>query len=465
MLNLYNTLSHFIIMSASNTITELVPKVKESASVTLDSLFIEIETIKDTLASVSQHTEPVNFLWADSNISNGTIGLIAAIAGIIAAIFGFLGYKYQKISSEELKSMVPKRIPLLPFLKKLYDNYAIIRLVYDSSILLPSETKENDIDEDIADYEYQYLPWKSILTSAMLPESLLDISKYEKYDDNNIYISAVEMKLRWQEYNEYLQIAIDELDSGNINDKTCTKLIDLTSSISLYLMELDDMICKAEEIQYNVPYEKDKLCKDFKELIISHFIVWIGRHFYLNANLGYLYNVIADNDYIYCSFFDDYSTENDIYLSELLKRKDREPLSNVPLTIKTYLLRTNVNEMAENLRAIHIAFECENKANLSEEEENCVKFKQNLDSIYGASCAELLDKLYTNGSAKFNDIVGYDIFTKICDLKQEHLDQEQLTKEVARYKRTNRDGFVYSYLKDQFSEEEWKDITIKYRYE
>ena len=253
----------------------------------------------------------------------------------------------------------------------------------------------------------------------MLPESLLDISKYEKYDDNNIYISAVEMRLRWQEYNEYLQIAIDELSSGNWNANTRTKLIDLTESISLYLMELDDMICKAEEVQFNVPYEKDKLCKDFKELTISHFIVWIGRHFFLNANLGHLYSVVTDDDYMFSSFCDDYSIDNDIFLSELLKRKDREPLENIPLTIKTYLLRTDVDEVIENLKAVHCAFECEEKSELSQEEQRCVKFKQNLDEIYGESCADFLDDLYTKGSIKFNDIIGYDIFTKICDLKQE----------------------------------------------
>ena len=453
-------------MSTTNTaITEMIPKIKESASITLDSLYNEIETIKDTLASVSQHTEPVNFLWADSNISNGTIGLIAAITGIIAAIFAFLGYKYQKISANELKSIVPKRIPLLPLLKKLYDNSCIIRLVYDSSILLPSETINNDASEDAIEYEYQHLPWKSILTSMMLPESLLDISKYEKYDDNNIYISAVEMRLRWQEYNEYLQIAIDELSSGNWNANTRTKLIDLTESISLYLMELDDMICKAEEVQFNVPYEKDKLCKDFKELTISHFIVWIGRHFFLNANLGHLYSVVTDDDYMFSSFCDDYSIDNDIFLSELLKRKDREPLENIPLTIKTYLLRTDVDEVIENLKAVHCAFECEEKSELSQEEQRCVKFKQNLDEIYGESCADFLDDLYTKGSIKFNDIIGYDIFTKICDLKQEYLDQEQLDKEVARYKRSNREGFISSYFKSNFSDEEWQDITQKYRYE
>lgn len=445
---------------------EIIPKIKETTSVTLDSLYVEIETIKDTLASVSQHTEPVNFLWADSNISNGTIALIAAITGIVAAIFAFLGYKYQKISAKELKSIVPKRIPLLPLIKKLYDNYCIIQLVYDGSILLPSETESNDASEDFVDYEYQHIPWKSILTSAMLPESLLDISKYEKYDDNNIYISAVEMRLRWQEYNEYLQIAIDEIDSGNINDSTRIKLTDLTESTSLYLMEFDDMICKAEEIQFNVPYEKNKLSKDFKELITSHFIVWIGRHFFLNANLGHLYTPIADDDYMSYSFCDDYSTDdNDIVLSELLKRKDREPLHNVPLTIKTSLLRTDINEVIENLKAIHCAFECEEKCELSEEEQKCIRFKQNLDEVYGESCADFLNDLYTKGSIKFNDIIGYDIFTKICDLKKEYINQEQLTKEVARYKRSNREGFISSHLRHHFSDEEWHDITQKHRYE
>ncbi|MBE6309718.1 MAG: hypothetical protein E7080_01515 [Bacteroidales bacterium] len=78
-----------------------------SKEITLETLYNEIEIIKDTLASVATNTEPSTFLWVDSSISNNTIGLIAAIFGIVATFFGYLGYKYQKISSEELKKMVP----------------------------------------------------------------------------------------------------------------------------------------------------------------------------------------------------------------------------------------------------------------------------------------------------------------------------------------------------------------------
>ena len=74
-----------------------------SKEITLETLYNEIEIIKDTLASVATNTEPSTFLWVDSSISNNTIGLIAAIFGIVATIFGYLGYKYQKISSIHIR--------------------------------------------------------------------------------------------------------------------------------------------------------------------------------------------------------------------------------------------------------------------------------------------------------------------------------------------------------------------------
>ena len=201
---------------------------------------------------------------------------------------------------------------MLPFLRKLYDNYILINLVYDYSIILPCETAEKIVEDDIKDYEYMHIPWKSILKSAMLPEDMLDISKYEKYEDDNVYISAVEMRLRWQEYNEYLQIAIDELQSGNINENTYTKLTDLTESVFMYMLELDNMICMAEEKQFKVSYIKDKLYKDFKELITGHFIVWLGRHFLLNNQSDdILYNSkIASNDFMLFSFCNDYNADD-----------------------------------------------------------------------------------------------------------------------------------------------------------
>ena len=113
-------------MDSSNVvIKQIIPEIKEMTEVTLDSLYVEISTIKDTLASVSQHTAPTNFLGLDSSISNSWIALVAMIVGFIAAFYGYKGFKYQKIASRELKTMVPKRIPLLPFLKKLYDNTII----------------------------------------------------------------------------------------------------------------------------------------------------------------------------------------------------------------------------------------------------------------------------------------------------------------------------------------------------
>ena len=193
--------------TTQTVINHLVPELNNSTEVTLDSLYVEISTIKDTLASVSQHTAPTSFLGLDSGLSNSWIGLVAMIVGFIAAYYGYKGFKYQKIASEELKSMVPKRIPLLPFLKKLYDNTIIFRLIYDYSIPLSDEGGHNQVELEV-DFERNHLPWESLMLSAMLQESLFDLSKYEKYSDRNIYISAIEMRLRWKEYNSEIKIAI-----------------------------------------------------------------------------------------------------------------------------------------------------------------------------------------------------------------------------------------------------------------
>lgn len=46
--------------------TEMLSQMEKTNPITLDSLYIEIETIKDTLAAVSEHTLPVDFLGLDA---------------------------------------------------------------------------------------------------------------------------------------------------------------------------------------------------------------------------------------------------------------------------------------------------------------------------------------------------------------------------------------------------------------
>ena len=411
--------------TTQTVINHLVPELNNSTEVTLDSLYVEISTIKDTLASVSQHTAPTSFLGLDSGLSNSWIGLVAMIVGFIAAYYGYKGFKYQKIASEELKSMVPKRIPLLPFLKKLYDNTIIFRLIYDYSIPLSDEGGHNQVELEV-DFERNHLPWESLMLSAMLQESLFDLSKYEKYSDRNIYISAIEMRLRWKEYNSEIKIAIDELKSGKVNLQRCFELIHLTETNARYIMGFDDMICKAEESQFNIPYEKNQLETDFKEIITCHFLALLHDVFSLQSN-------ITHERVMRSTFCDDGSNVKDVFLSSIKSRKDSKPESYDPLTIKTCLLRPDIPLALKTLSDIHNAVESIGKKDLTIEEYADRGLKRNIDETLGEECSIVLNNFYNSGALRFNDIVGYDVYLRVCQYKGRYLDYEHLRKIYDRY--------------------------------
>ena len=146
-----------------------------------------------------------------------------------------------------------------------------------------------------------------------------------------------------------------------------------------------------------------------------------------------MFDNISDSDIMESTFCDDYSQDNDLYLANIINRKDRKPLYDVPLTIKTHLLRTDISEALQTLEEISDAFSCAPKDHLSEEELENVAFKNNLDEVFGIGCAQKIYQLYSEGAVRFNDLVGYDIYTRLCQYKVQYVDWEQLRKESERF--------------------------------
>ena len=72
-----------MIDTTNTTINQVVQDTIDGTKITLDTLYVEIATIKDTLASVSEHTAPTTFLGINSGISNSWIGLFAFFVGCI----------------------------------------------------------------------------------------------------------------------------------------------------------------------------------------------------------------------------------------------------------------------------------------------------------------------------------------------------------------------------------------------
>lgn len=399
--------------------TIYIDSTTTSKEITLESLYNEIEIIKDTLASVATNTEPSTFLWVDSSISNNTIGLIAAIFGIAATIFGYLGYKYQKISSEELKKMIPVRAPLLPIVKKLYDNYIMLRLIYGDTKYTPQEQSEDEFDP-----EYKHLYFDEIIQSFELPTDIFDLSKFEKYNDKEIYDFAVKLKLRWNEYNQALKITIQELKDDYIGEVSFQNISDLTESLAYYIFEFDDLVNQVESKQYNTPYIPNQLEINFKEDII---ILFINSIDYLRYNNPSNFDIINQNDTdaSFCSLTNNNS--NNITINNL---RQRTPLSKYrdyltqPKSIKTYLEQPNINSALATIEELH------NQINSSDQSQK--KLLNSLTDIFGEYLVNVLNKFHTSREVNYDDIVGYDIALRISKLKVDYIEWEQLYSEISR---------------------------------
>ena len=390
-----------------------------SKEITLETLYNEIEIIKDTLASVATNTEPSTFLWVDSSISNNTIGLIAAIFGIVATIFGYLGYKYQKISSEELRKMVPVRAPLLPIVKKLYDNYIMLVLIYGNTKYTPKEQSEDEFDQ-----EYKHLYSDEIIQSFELPTDIFDLSKFEKYNDKEIYDFAVKLKLRWNEYNQALKITIQELKDDYIGEVSFQNISDLTESLAYYIFEFDDLINQVEYKQYNTPYVQNQLEIKFKEDVIILFINFIEN---LRNNTPSTFDIINQDDtfFSFCSFTN--NNTNNITINDLIQRthpsKYKDYLTQ-PISIKTYLEQPNINSALSTIEELHNQI---NSPNQSQK-----KLLNSLTDIFGQHLVDTLDKFYTSGEVNYDNIIGYDIAFRISKLKVDYIEWDQLYSEISR---------------------------------
>ena len=390
-----------------------------SKEITLETLYNEIEIIKDTLASVATNTEPSTFLWVDSSISNNTIGLIAAIFGIVATFFGYLGYKYQKISSEELKKMVPVRAPLLPIVKKLYDNYIMLVLIYGNTKYTPKEHTEDEFDP-----EYKHLYFDEIIQSFELPIDIFDLSKFEKYNDKEIYNFAVKLKLRWNEYNQALKITIQELKDDYIGEVSFQNISDLTESLAYYIFEFDDLINQVESKQYNTPYIQNQLEINFKEDVIFLFINSIEN---LRNNTPSTFDIINQDDtfFSFCSFTN--NNTNIITINNLIQRthpsKYKDYLTQ-PISIKTYLEQPNINSALSTIEELHNQI---NSPNQSQK-----KLLNSLTDIFGQHLVDTLDKFYTSGEVNYDNIIGYDIAFRISKLKVDYIEWDQLYSEISR---------------------------------
>ena len=178
-----------------------------------DSLiFQQMGRIHDTLSEVSQHTRPKHSLTDMLDVVDGRVsilamamGVVAAVAGVLAAVYAYKGYIYQRQSARSLEESNNRHPSLWPLVKKVYDNYVPLLILFErgkdwQSIIDVSQ--ESRRGEDL--YFYNRYPARVMLCNMRLPMGKTLPEKYEIYGMPELYDKVSETHELIVEYNNYL---------------------------------------------------------------------------------------------------------------------------------------------------------------------------------------------------------------------------------------------------------------------
>ena len=82
----------------------------------------EMQCLGGSVADVVHNTAPLSFGMGDLEWWNFGIGIAALIAGTLAAIFGFLGFRYQKRAAVSLESREGKAFQLDMMIRMIWSS-------------------------------------------------------------------------------------------------------------------------------------------------------------------------------------------------------------------------------------------------------------------------------------------------------------------------------------------------------
>lgn len=144
---------------------------------------IAFEKIAEPITQIRDNTEPLYFIGGNLEWFSFAIAAIALIVGIIAALYSFKCYKYQKLSVDKLEKLVPGQMSFYHMATGLVDTINNIEAVFFGK-------------ESFRNYATDL-----IFTGSVLPDDLIDLQKYEK--NKKCYDIAVFLKMEWRKYNAF----------------------------------------------------------------------------------------------------------------------------------------------------------------------------------------------------------------------------------------------------------------------
>lgn len=173
--------SNSVLDTTSRSLDSLMTFIQEPTS----EVITEMQRLGGSVADVVQNTSPYNFGWGDIVWWNFGIGMAALVAGILAALFGFLGFRYQKRAAVSLEGREGKA----------FQFDMIIRMVYSNiSFLIAFNQK--------CTKEKREVPFNRV-EAMKIPLELIDPSVFS--NDPRVYGLVVQLKRDFVIYNQDLE--------------------------------------------------------------------------------------------------------------------------------------------------------------------------------------------------------------------------------------------------------------------
>lgn len=221
---------------------ELVPSMVGN-----DTILSSIQDTLNQIASITTKNAKKRFLGAESDTANNMISLWAMLFGFGAAVFALLGFIYQRKSAISLQNIETKRLPYMLFARNIFDNILTL------DILADIENDEGDEDEK-NERRNGYQVDKAI-EGLRMPDDLIDIKCYERFEDNNVYAKAMELKVSWRSYNKYVDELLRYYNNKDYNNlivlygKLRKKTIILLQELADFENLINGMVMSEEDVR------------------------------------------------------------------------------------------------------------------------------------------------------------------------------------------------------------------------
>lgn len=198
----------------------------------VDSIFYDSRDFFTPIYKIAENTEPINLVNWDLAWWSFHIAIFSLIAGIIAAIYSYRGYKFQRISAERLEKLIPGQISYYEVICCLINNILDLEAIFFGK----SSFKE--------------YPTKLILSISSLPEDLIDLNKYEK--NKQCYEEAFKLKIAWRNYNVLINNLIQNISIYEAKeiDAYVNYFISLSKSYIILIQKFERILVKHSYLEF-----------------------------------------------------------------------------------------------------------------------------------------------------------------------------------------------------------------------